>query len=144
MDRYLVEKFHLEPNVNDITPIDTFKVFRDYDACLAAFNDYASTHQLTDLQRFYFDIETDPCRRFLYGISQTHMDNYFLSIYFILSNPVSIKTPTLDNLYRNRDLLPNITDHIIDLFKKMDGQACRFFNKFLFEKFITSIKSSRR
>ena len=142
MDRYLVEKFQLEPNVNDNTPIDTFKVFRDYDAFLTALHDYASAHQLTDLEQFYFEIETDPRRRFLYGISQTHMDNYFLSIYFILSNPVLIKTPTFDNLYRNRDLLSNITDHIIALYQTMDAKASRFFNKFLLEKFISNLTFS--
>jgi hypothetical protein len=139
MDTYLVSQFDLESNVNHMTPLDPFKVFRQFDKFVAALRDYASGHTLTDLEQFYFDLETDPRRRFLYGISQTHMDNYFLSIYFVLSNPVLITKPTFDNLYRDRHLLPEVADHIIDLFKAMDPQASRFFNKFLLEKFIRNL-----
>lgn len=140
MDKHLIKVFNLEPNANHNTPIDQFKVFRNFDAFIAALKDYASKNKLTELEQYYFDIETDPRRKFFYGISQTYFNNYFLLIYFILSNPVLITKPSFDSLYRDRHLLPEITDHIIDLYEKMDSKTSRFFNKVLLEKFINNLE----
>jgi len=140
MDEYLINIFHLESNSSHITPLDTFKLFRDFDAYLTALHTYASQHELTELEQYYYNIETDPRRRFFYELSQTYFDNYFLLIYFILSNSVLITQPTFDNLYRERNLLSDITDHIINLYKTIDSKnASRFFNKFLLDKFISNL-----
>jgi hypothetical protein len=139
MDKHIINVFKLEPNVNDITPLDTFKVFRDFDAFVTVLRDYASQHKLTDIEQFYFDIETDPRRKFVYTISQSYLENYFLNIYFILSNPVLITKPSFLNLYNEKELLPEITDHIIDLYKTMDSKTSRFFNKILLDKFISNL-----
>ncbi|UJR07799.1 hypothetical protein I4U23_012081 [Adineta vaga] len=139
MDKYLIQRFDLESNSNHQTPIDTFKLFRDYNAYQTALHDYALKHQLTDLEEYYYQIETDPRRKFLYEISETYFDNYFLSIYFILSNPILITQPTFTNLYQHKHLLPDITDHIIHLYKTIDLKASKFFNKFLLEKFISNL-----
>jgi hypothetical protein len=139
MDNHLIQVFNLEPNSNYITPLDKFKLFRNFDAYLTALHDYASQHKLTELEEFYYKIETDPRRRFAYGISQTYFDNYFLAIYFILSNSVLITTPTFKNLYEERNLLSDITDHIIHLYETLDAKASRFYNKFLLDKFIGNL-----
>jgi len=139
MDKHLINIFNLESNSNHITPLDTFKLFRNFDAYLAALHEYASVNKLTELERFYYNIETDPRRRFVYEISQTYFDNYFLSIYFILSNSLLITQPTFDNLYREKHLLSDITDHIIHLYQSLDSKSSRFYNKFLLEKFISNL-----
>jgi hypothetical protein len=139
MDQHLINVFHLESNSNDITPLDTFKLFRNFDAYLTTLHDYASQNQLTELEEYYYRIETDPRRRFLYNISQTYFDNYFLSIYFILSNSLLISTPTFNNLYREKELLSSITDHIIHLYQTLDSKSARFFNKHLLDKFISNL-----
>lgn len=139
MDQHLIRVFNLEPNVNDVTPIDEFKLFRDFEKFVATLREYASQHQLNDLEKFYFEMETDPRRKFLISIGQTYFNNYFLSIYFILSNPVLITTKTFENLYRERDLLPAVTDYIIDLYQHMDPEASRFVTKSLLEKFIKGL-----
>ncbi|CAF1104406.1 unnamed protein product [Adineta ricciae] len=140
MDKFLVERFDLEPNSNDETPIDSFKLLHDFNAYQTALHEYASKHQLTDFEEYYYRIETDPRRKFLYDVSQTYFDNYFLSIYFILSNPFLITQPTFHNLYATKHLLPDITDHIIHLYETMNEKASRFSNKFLLEKFIANLE----
>ncbi|CAF2528008.1 unnamed protein product [Rotaria sp. Silwood2] len=142
MDKYIINLFNLESDVNNITPLDIFKTYRNLDAYNKALQDYASQHQLTEVEQFFFNMETDPRRKFFYRISQTYFHNYFLSIYFILSNPVLITKPTFDNLYREKHLLPEITDHIIDLYKTMDPESSRFFNKVLLDKFISNFDFS--
>lgn len=139
MDQYLIKIFHLESNPNHNTPLDQFKLCRDFDGYLTALHHYASENQLTDNEKFFYEVETDPRRRFLYNISQTYFENYFLSIYFILSNPVLITTPTFDNLYREKDLLIEITDHIIHLYRTLDEKSARFYNKLLLDKFIANL-----
>ena len=139
MDKHLIRVFNLEPNVNDVTPIDQFKTVRDFDKFLSVVHEYASKNELTDSEKYFFDIQTDPRRKFLEGISQTYFNNHFLSIYFILSNPVLITTKTFENLYRERHLLPAVTDYIIHLYQNLDPEASRFFNKVLLEKFITGL-----
>ncbi|CAF3798067.1 unnamed protein product [Rotaria magnacalcarata] len=139
MDKHIISVFNLEPNVHNLTALDKFKVFRNIDAFTAALQDYASHHKLTEIEQYYFNIETDPRRKVLYEISQTYFNNYFLLIYFILSNPVLITKPIFDNLYRERQLLPEITDHIIDLYESMDSKSSRFFNKVLLDKFISNL-----
>lgn len=139
MDKHLINIFRLESNSNHTTPLDTFKLLRDFGAYLAALQEYASQNKLTELEEHYYQIETDPRRRFLYNVSQTYFDNYFLSIYFILSNPVLITTPTFDNLYREKNLLSDITGHIIHLYQTLDSKSTRFFNKLLLEKFISNL-----
>jgi len=108
MDKYLIDVFKLEPDSNHITPLDKFKLLRNFDAYLAALHEYASKNKLNQLEEFYYNIETDPRRRFQYGLSQTYYDNYFLSIYFILSNSQLITKPTFNNLYREKNFLPDI------------------------------------
>lgn len=139
MDKFLIKTFDLESNSNHITPFDNFKLFRNFDTYISALNDYASKNQLNDIEEYYYKIETDPRRRFAYQISQTYFDNYFLSIYFILSNSVLITKPTFDNLYREKHLLKDITDHIIDLYQTLDKKSSKFFNKFLLEKFVSNL-----
>ncbi|CAF3690342.1 unnamed protein product [Adineta steineri] len=139
MDKYLIEVFNLEPNVNHITPLDEFKLHRNFDAFTAALKEYALKNKLTDVEQFYFNIETDFRRKPIYQISQTHFDNYFLTIHMILSNPVLINTPTFTNLYREKHLLSEITDHIINLYDTLDSKLSRFFNKTLLEKFILNL-----
>jgi hypothetical protein len=75
MDKHLINVFNLEPNSNYITPLDKFKLFRNFDAYLTALHDYASQHKLTELEEFYYKIETDPRRRFVYELSETYFDN---------------------------------------------------------------------
>ena len=140
MDQYLIKTFNLEPNPNHLTPLDQFKVFRNFDAYLTALNDYASNNQLTEIEEFYFRIETDPRRRFAYELSQTYFDNYFLSIYFILSNSILITERTFTNLFNEKHLLVDITDHIIDLYQNLNEKTSKFYNKFLLEKFITNLQ----
>ncbi|CAF4781698.1 unnamed protein product [Rotaria sp. Silwood1] len=142
MDKHIIKLFNLEPNVNNITPLDLFKAYRNFDAYIAALQEYASQHELTEVEKFYFDFETDPRRKFFYEINQTYFQNYFLLIYFILSNPVLITKPTFANLYREKHLLSEITDHIIDLYKTMDSKSSRFFNKVLLDKFISNLDFS--
>lgn len=120
MDKHLVNVFNLESNVNNITPIDKFKIFRDFDCFISVLKDYASQHELTEVEQFYFNIETDPRRKFFYQISQSYYYNYFIEIYFILSNTILINQATFTNLYKEKDLLPEITNHTIDLYKTMD------------------------
>jgi len=36
MDKHVINVFHWEDNVNNITPIDKFKLFRDFDGFIAA------------------------------------------------------------------------------------------------------------
>lgn len=139
MDKHIINVFNLESNPNHMTPVDTFKLFRNFDAFIAALQDYASKNQLTDVEQFYFDIETDPRRKFFYRLSQTYWSNYFLSIHFILSNPILITKPTFTNLYNEKYLLSQMTDHIIDLYETMDSQSSRFFNKILLDKFISNL-----
>ena len=88
MDKHLINVFNLESNANDITPIDKFKLFHNFDAFVATLQDYASKHKLTDVEQAFFDIETDPRRKFLYRLSQTYYNNYLLNIHFILNNPI--------------------------------------------------------
>lgn len=139
MDKHLINVFQLEPNPNDITPIDLFKLFRDFDAFVGALKDYASKNELSNVEQFYFDLETDPRRKFFYRISQTYYQNYFLRIHFILNNSILITKPTFANLYKEKDLLPQITDHIIDLYQTIDPIAARFFNQKLLEKFVNNL-----
>lgn len=139
MDKHLIEVFHLESNPNHTTPLDQFKLLRNFDAYLTALHEYAANHQLNDIEKYYYEIETDPRRRFVYNISQTYFDNDFLLIFFILSNPVLITTPTFDNLYREKHLLSEITDHIIHLYQTLDEKSARFYNKILLEKFISNL-----
>ncbi|CAF1341849.1 unnamed protein product [Adineta ricciae] len=139
MDKYLIEIFDLEANVNDITPIDKFKLYRDFDRFINALKEYASKNELTNIEQFYFDFETDPRREFFHRLEQTYFDNYFLSIYFILSNPVLITKPTFANLYRDKHYLPIITDYIINLYQTLDSNTSRFYNKILLEKFISNL-----
>ncbi|CAF4033870.1 unnamed protein product [Rotaria sp. Silwood1] len=139
MDQYLIQKFGLVSDINDFTPIDEFKVFRNFDAFTDALNEYPSSHELTDLEQYFFKIQTDPRRRFLYRLSQNYFDNYFLHIHFILPNPVLITKPTFANLYHNRNLLPVITDHIIELYETTDSEAAHFNNKLLLDKFANNL-----
>jgi hypothetical protein len=142
MDKYIINAFNLEPNVNNITPIDKFKLLRDFDAFIAALKDYESQHKLTEIEQYYFNMETDPRRKFFHRISETYFDNYFLEIYFILSNPILITTPTFTNLYKERHLLPEIADYIINQYKTLDSKSSRFFNKILLDKFIFNLDFS--
>lgn len=139
MDKHLIKVFDLEPNVNDITPIDCFKLLRDFEKFISTLHEYAAKNQLNDIEKYYFDLETDPRRKFLESISETYFNNHFLQVYFVLSNPVLIKTKTFDNLYRDRDLLPAVADKIINQYKTMDAEASRFFTKSLFDKFIKGL-----
>jgi hypothetical protein len=139
MDKHLIKVFNLESNSNYITALDLFKLYRNFDAYATTLHDYASKNKLTELEEYYYRFETDPRRRFVYNISQTYFDNYFLSIYFILSNPSLISTPNFDSLYREKDLLCDITDHIIHLYRTLDSKSERFFNKKLLEKFIANL-----
>ena len=82
MDKHIIKVFNLESNPNDITPIDTFKLFRNFDAFTEALRAYASEHQLTDVEQFYFEIQTDPRRQFFYRLSQTYFQITFLQFTF--------------------------------------------------------------
>ncbi|UJR38341.1 hypothetical protein I4U23_031011 [Adineta vaga] len=139
MDKYLIKTFDLVPNVNHITAIDKFKLYHDFNRFLTVLKEYASEHELTNIERFYYEFETDPRREFFYRLSQTYFGNYFLSIHFILSNSTIIKTPTFTNLYRDKHYLSQITDHIINLYETLDSKSSRFFNKILLEKFISNL-----
>ncbi|CAF1431616.1 unnamed protein product [Adineta steineri] len=139
MDKHLINTFHLEANPNDQTPLDKFKLFRNFDVYLSTLHDYASKHELNELEQYYYKIETDPRRRFFYNVSQTYFDNYFLAINFLLTNPYVITTPTFTNLYNEKNLLLDLADHIIELYKTLDDKACKYFNKFLLDKFIANL-----
>ncbi|CAF3348106.1 unnamed protein product [Rotaria socialis] len=120
MDKHIRNVFNFESNVHNVTTLDIFKVFRNIDAFTAVLQDYASQHKLTDIEQYYFDVETDPRRKFLYQI-------------------ILITKPIFDNLHCERRLLPEITDHIIDLYETMDSKSSRFFNKGLLDKFISNL-----
>lgn len=139
MDKYLVQVFDLEPNPNNFTPIDQFKIYRDFDKFIETIKNYAAKNQLTKYEEFYLKSFIDPRRRFQDQVSQTHMNNYFLSIDFILTNPVLIKTGTFESLFRNRHLLPAIADYIIQRFETLDAEASKFYNKLLLEKMIKTM-----
>jgi len=139
MDKHIIKVFDLEANPNDITPIDWFKLFHDFDAFVSTLKDYASKNHLTNVEQFYFDLETDPRRKFFYRLSQTYYHNYFLRIHFILSNPILLNKPTFANLYKDKHLLPKITDHIIDLYENIDPNAEKFFNKHILDKFVNNL-----
>lgn len=142
MDKHLVKVFNLEPNVNNITPIDKFKVFRDFDRFINVLKEYASEHKLTEIEEYYYNIEIDPRRKFFYQVSQTYYNNYFIEIYFILSNAVLINQPSFTNLYKEKELLPEITNHIINIYKTMDSKISRYFNKNLLNRFILNLDLS--
>lgn len=148
MDKFLIQRFNLESDVRKSTPYDKFKLYRNFNEYIEALKFYQSQNDLTPLEKIYFDLECDPRTYFMYRISNTHFDTYFLSINFILTNPVLISEGVFDNLYRERELLIEITDHIIHLFKTLDEEFVigevivspkMFYNKLLINKFIDNL-----
>ena len=115
MIKKIIKQLDLESDVKLISPIDNIKLLLQNKKLYNIINNYNFT---------------DPIEKYIYSllyldesiVMNLFNDNYFnnllSNIYFIISNPFSIDTKVFDIIYKNRELInetPNIIINIYDI-----------------------------
>jgi len=147
---YLIKKFGLQPDKTLMSALDIFKMYRDYDGYITALTEIQP--QLTGYDAHICQLELDPRRRILYLLTQNHFTNHLHYLNFILTNPELIKGPLFQEVYRQRQLITEIADHIINLYvrlqqpflitlngKQYQLELQTFYNDLLLTKFLNNL-----
>jgi len=114
MIKKIIKKLDLESNINLISPIDDIKLSLQGDKLCNIIQNYKSTEPIEKyIQHLLCSEESN--------IMDLFGDNYFSNtlnnIYFIISNPFSIDTKIFDIMHKNRKLISNIPNMIMDTYE---------------------------
>lgn len=132
LEKFLINKYDLPLDNSIITPCDIFNMysnFAEYKNNLLNFmkDCLVSKYKLTNIEETIIYYDTHKYRYLHYLISQSHIDNYFHEINFIISNINNLSNlddnyyfiKKFNRLYDQKNIILIIGDHIIDIFEKL-------------------------
>lgn len=135
MENKLATLFDLETRPEFVTCIDNIKIFLNFDKFIDFLNEY---EPVSDYEQQIKNIYGSPFAQIRYLLSQNHMDNWFGSLSFVLSNPFSIDTHKFEAIYNNIWILDKMTNKTKDIWNTLvhSKKISTFYNKDLVNKFI--------
>jgi hypothetical protein len=132
LEKFLINKYDLPLDNTIITPCDIFNMysnFVEYKNNLLNFmrDCLVANYKLTDIEETIIYYDTHKYRYLHYLISQSHIENYFHEISFVISNINNLSNldddyyfiKKFNRLYDQRNIILTIGDHIIDIFEKL-------------------------
>ena len=135
MEHELATLFDLETRPEFVTCVDNIKIFLNFDKFIDFLKEY---EPISGYEHQIKKIYGSPFAQIRYLLSQNHMDNWFGSISFVLSNPFSIDTHKFDAIYNNMWIFDRMANKTKEIWNTLvhNKKISNFYNKDLVNKFI--------